>query len=232
MGSFDGAKLYELIGIYIQSLLIDSIKLITKENIGLYWDDGLILLWNINSQQTDRLRKRIIKKLQSIGLKIEIVTNLQDVDFLGVTFNLINNTYVPFKKPNDNLTYINTSSNHPSNIIKQLTKTVSQRLSRNSSSIEIFNSSKLEYKNALKKSGYTEPSIYIPPRPPSRNLMEGKEKSCGLTHRLMLMFQQTLPKHSYVLSTNILPVHTNLTKFLIETRLKSVTVAPKTWQKW
>ena len=44
MGSFDGAKLYELIGIYIQSLLIDSIKLITKENIGLYRDDGLILL--------------------------------------------------------------------------------------------------------------------------------------------------------------------------------------------
>ena len=61
--------------------------------------------------------------------------------------------------------------------------------------------------------------------------MEGKEKSCGLTHRLMPMFQQTLPKHSYVLSTNILPVHTNLTKFLIETWFKSVTVAPKTLQK-
>ena len=208
MGSFDGAKFCELIGISIQSLLTDSIELITKENIGLYRDDGLILLRNINSQQTDRLRKRIIKKFQSIGFKIEIVTNLQEVDFLDVTFNLINNTYRPYKKPNDNLTYINTSSNHPPNIIKQLTKTISERLSRNSSSIEIFNSSKLEYKNALKKSGYMEPSIYIPPRPPSRNLMEGKEKSCGLTHRLMLIFQQTLPKHSYVLSTNILPVHT------------------------
>ena len=60
MGSFDGAELCELIGIYIQSLLVNSIELIEKENTGLYRDDGLILLRNINSQQTDRLRKRII----------------------------------------------------------------------------------------------------------------------------------------------------------------------------
>ena len=46
----------------------------------------------------------------------------------------------------------------------------------------------------------------------------------------MLMFQQTLEKHSYVLSTDIFPVHKNLIKFLIETWLKSVTVALKTWQ--
>ena len=108
MGSFDGAELCGLIEIYIQSLLTDSIELITKENIGLYQDNGLILLHNVNSQQTDRLRKRIIKKFQSIDFKIEIATNLQEVDFLDVTFNLINNTHRPYKKPNDNLTYINT----------------------------------------------------------------------------------------------------------------------------
>ena len=50
MGSFDGAELCELIGIYIQSLLTDSIELITKENIGLYQDNGLAKLCNINSQ--------------------------------------------------------------------------------------------------------------------------------------------------------------------------------------
>ena len=105
-----------------------------------------------------------------------MITNLQKVDFLDVTFNLINNTYCPYKKPNDNLTYITTSSNHPPNIIKQLTKTISEQLSRNSSSIEIFNSSKLEYEDALKKSGYTEPLIYIPPRPPGRNLNGRKRK--------------------------------------------------------
>ena len=205
MGSFDGAELYELIGIYFQPLLTDSIELIRKENIGLYQDDGLKLPRNINSQQTDRIRKRIIKKFQSIGFKTEIVTNLQEADFLDVTFNLINNTY----RPNGNLTYINTSSNHPANIIKLLTKIISERLSRSSSNIEIFNSSKLEYIDALKKSGYTEPLIYIPPKPPGRNLNGRKRKIICLTHQLMLMFQETLQKHSHVLSTNIFPVHTN-----------------------
>ena len=99
----------------MEPLLTDSIELITKENIGLYRDNGLILLRNINSQQTNRLQKRIIKKLQSIGFKIEMVTNLQKVDFLDVTLNLISNTYCPYKKPNENLTYINTSSNQPPN---------------------------------------------------------------------------------------------------------------------
>ena len=55
IGSFDGAELWELIGIYIQSLFTDSIELITKENIGLYRDNKLILLHNINSQQSDIL---------------------------------------------------------------------------------------------------------------------------------------------------------------------------------
>ena len=44
------------------------------------------------------------------------------------------------------------------------------------SSIKIFNSSKLEYEDALKKSGYTEPLIYIPSRPPGRNLNGRKIK--------------------------------------------------------
>ena len=74
-----------------------------------------------------------------------------------------------------NITYINASSNHPPNIIKPLTKTINERLSKNSSSIEIFNISKLEYEDALKKIGHTGPLIYIPPWPPSRNL-KWKEK--------------------------------------------------------
>ena len=203
MGRCDGTELCELIGIYTQSLLTESVELIAKENIGLYQDDGLILLRNINSQQTDRLRKRIIKVFQSIGSKIEIVTNLQEVDFLDVTFNLINNTYRPYKKPNYNLTYINTPSNHPPNIIKQLTKTVSERLSRNSSSIEIFNTSKLDYEDALKKSGYTEPLIYIPPKPTGRNPNGRKRKiiwfnppfNANVSTNIVKIFLRLVDKH-------------------------------------
>ena len=50
-----------------------------------------------------------------IDFKIEITTNLTKVNFLDVN-------YRPYRKPNNNLTYINTSSNHPSQIIKHLTQ--------------------------------------------------------------------------------------------------------------
>ena len=76
------------------------------------------------------------------------------VNFLDVTFNLERNTYRPYKKPNDNLTYNNTSSNHPPQIIKHLTQTISERLSRNSSNAEIFEQSKPDYEEPLKKCGY------------------------------------------------------------------------------
>ena len=57
---------------------------------------------------------------------------LQQIYFLDVTFNFKGNTYRPYRKPNDNLTHINTSSNHePPHIIKHLTQTISERLSQN-----------------------------------------------------------------------------------------------------
>ena len=72
-----------------------------------------------------------------------------------MTLNLENNTNRPYKKPNDKLIYIDISSNHPPQIKKQLTKIISDRLSRNSSNADIFNNTKLEYEEALKKCGHT-----------------------------------------------------------------------------
>ena len=67
---------------------------------------------------------------------------------------MINGSYKPYKKPNDILLYINKNSNHPPQIIKELPRNVNDRLRRNSSNSDIFNSSKEEYKTALKNSGY------------------------------------------------------------------------------
>ena len=84
-----------------------------------------------------------------IDFKIEIVTNLAEIGFLDVTFNLENNTYHPYKKSNENLIYIDVSSNHPTQIKNQITKVISDRLSRNCSNADIFNNTKLEYEEAL-----------------------------------------------------------------------------------
>ena len=105
----------------------------------------------INDQQIDQLRKKI-KIFKKIGFKIDIEANLKIANFLDLTFNLINGSYKPYKKPNDTLLYINKSSNHPPQIIKKLQKTINDRLCRNSSKAEIFHGSKIEYKAALKNS--------------------------------------------------------------------------------
>ena len=82
---------------------------------------------------------------------------------MDVTIKSQQNTYRPYKKPNDNLTYINTSSNHPTQIVKHFTETISERLSRNSSSAKIFEQSKPHYEEALKKCDCKAKLQYIQP---------------------------------------------------------------------
>ena len=85
----------------------------------------------LESSQIDQLRKKIIKIFKETGFKIDIETDLKIVNFLDMTFNLINGSYKPYKKPNDSLLYINENSNHPP-------QSNNDRLCRNSSNPEIF----------------------------------------------------------------------------------------------
>ena len=157
MGSLDGAEICELVGLYILSILQERVN---KSDNGLYRDDGLIILRKANGRTIDLCRKDIISIFKNIGFNIDIQTNLKIVDFLDVTFNLENGSYRPFKKPNDKLLYVHTSSNHPPQIIKQIPNSVCERLSKNSSSQEIFDTTKTEYEEALLKSGYSPKLSY------------------------------------------------------------------------
>ena len=135
----------------------------------MYRDDGLIILRKCDQPTADRIRKDIIKVCKQIGFKIDIKTNLKEVDFLDVTLSLQKKTYRPYKKANDKLFYINTSSNHPRIIIKQIPASVSRRLSDNSANEEIFNNAKTEYEDALRTSGHTANLEFNPNRPKKRN---------------------------------------------------------------
>ena len=75
----------------------------------------------------DRVRKNAIKIFKETGLKIEIQTHLKIVRFLDVIFS----TYRPYEKSNDSSLYINTSSSHPPQLIKQLATLINERLSKN-----------------------------------------------------------------------------------------------------
>ena len=155
MGSFDGAEICEPLGILILSLLW---KKIDKKSTGLHRDDRLVLLRSTSKQKTERIRKDIIETFKNAGFKIKMKTNLHIFDILDVTFNLLDATYKPYKKPNDQVLYVNTLSNHPPEIIKQL------------SNKQVFDMWKREYEKVLRKSGYKNVSLLYTDKTKTRSL--------------------------------------------------------------
>ena len=151
MGSFDGAEVCELVGLY----LLDKLsKLLGKDNVGLYRDDGLAAVKSTSGPVLDKMRKNIITLFKNEGLGITIDTNLIETDFLDVTFNLTTCKFFPYRKPNNIPLYINVKSNHPPSIIKDLPKMVNKRLSDLSCNKEEFDKAKPLYEKSLHESGY------------------------------------------------------------------------------
>ena len=89
--------------------------------------------------------------------------NLKTVDFLNVRFDLVNNTYQPYRKPNNEPVYIHQQSNHLSNILKELPKSISKRISVISCDEQVFNNAKETYEKALESSSFTEKLTCIQP---------------------------------------------------------------------
>ena len=67
MGSYDGAEICELVGLFILNHLGNSFG---KENIGLYRDDGLAIIKNKSGRLADKTRKELHKAFEQFGLKI------------------------------------------------------------------------------------------------------------------------------------------------------------------
>ena len=68
MGSYNGAEICELVGIYILTHLATIIK---KNDCRLYRDDVLVILQNVNGQLIDRTRKKIITIFKDVGFSID-----------------------------------------------------------------------------------------------------------------------------------------------------------------
>ena len=60
------------------------------------------------------------KEFKDYGLKITIKANLHIVSFLGITLDLRNNTYEPYRKPGNYPVNINKKFNHPKTILREL----------------------------------------------------------------------------------------------------------------
>jgi hypothetical protein len=135
MGSYDVAEVCELVGLFIHNSLP---KKYGKERVGLYRDDGLILLSGTSARLADKARKDLHEVFGEFQLKITAEITHQCVNFLDVTFSLRDESYQPYRKPNYDPVFIDSRSNHPPAITKQLPTSVNMRISQLSSNQEAF----------------------------------------------------------------------------------------------
>ena len=79
MGSFDGAEVCELIGLFLLNNLSEKYG---KNDVELYRDEGLVLLRNASGPQSERTRKDITRDFKKQGLNISISKNQKICNFL------------------------------------------------------------------------------------------------------------------------------------------------------
>ena len=98
MGSYDGAEVCVLVGLYMLYLFSQRFGI---DFIGLYRDDGSTAQI-LSKKQADRARKDIIAIYKSYGFTITVeINHLPRMDMLDVTFDLPSGKYWPYKKPNN-----------------------------------------------------------------------------------------------------------------------------------
>ena len=157
MGAPDGAEVCEFVGLF----LLHQVKENCPDlNFGLYRDDGLAVHKKLPGRRLDKVRQKLHEVFKEHGLKITVDTNLTVTNFLDVTLNITDGSYIPYRKPNSSPLYVHAKSNHPPCVIKQLPKSINKRLNKISSSEEAFDGAKLDYQNALHNSGYNYTLTY------------------------------------------------------------------------
>ena len=164
MGAYDGAEVCEFVGL----LILNKMKTNFPEiNFGLYRDDGLGTLIKTDNPTLEQTRKKIIKMFKDMELSITLETGLKKVNFLDVTMTT-DGKFWPYAKPNNELKYVHTHSSHPHHVIKQIPKSVNKRLNNISCDKEHFDKAKVEYEEALSKSGHNHKLEYIEQTTPKK----------------------------------------------------------------
>ena len=140
-----GAEAAEICTTFLLSCIKDALPTV---NAGCYRDDGL-LVTKARPQQVEQQKKKLCDMFSRHGLSIEASVKSKVTDFLDVVFDLSKNQFSPYKKPGDNLVYVDGKSDHPKKILKNVPVSVEKRLSGISSSREVFMEAALPYQTAL-----------------------------------------------------------------------------------
>ena len=119
-------------------------------------------------------------------------------NYLGVTLNLNDGSYCPYRKLNDETNYIHVNSDLPSSILKQLLMPIEERSSSSSSFKKFFKETVPHYEQYLSNCGYKEKLNYRDPI--SLNLIKkanDKEKFYGSTQPIVRQSNQKLVSSFY-----------------------------------
>ena len=230
MGSYDGAEICELVGLFLLSKLSNVIHM---NNIGLYRDDGLAIIRKSFGPEMERTRKKVIAIFKTHGLKVTVDTNSFQKDFLDATFDLNSGKFWPYRKPNDSPLYINTRSNHPPSITKQLPHMISNRIAQLSCDRGSFDNAIPPYAEALRKAGHSPCTAYPmhSTTAPNCKKQQEKETSSGSIPHIPVAqkSKQILAKSSSISSTSTSPQTTASTRFATNLASNSATAACRTW---
>ena len=153
MGSYQGAEVCDLIGLY---LLHKLSPILDNGAYGLYRDDGLCVVKGRSGTEWERLKKTIRNAFAVEGFKITLEGNLHKTDFLDVVLDMRKNEYLPFRKENSKTLYINNGSNHPRYVRNAISEMTRKRISGLSKTQELFDQARSAYDNALSASGHAK----------------------------------------------------------------------------
>ena len=156
MGSWDGAETCDICVLYLLSK-VQHLPI----NIGAYRDDWLAVS-SQTARQVELTKQEIAKIFKANGLSLEIEANHTIINFLDVSFNLSTGLFSPYMKPNNEIFYIHSKSNHPKSILNNLPKNIENRLSKISANENIFNEAKRPYQAALEASEFTHKLTFDP----------------------------------------------------------------------
>jgi hypothetical protein len=150
MGSYGGAKICKFIGLFI----LNSPQNLFGKDIGLYRDDGLVVLNTKSGRLGDKARQTLTHALNDFGLNVTTLINQQTTNFFDVTVYLGNNSYKPYRKPNNKPLYINCSSSYPPPIIREIPNIVNKRINTLSCDKQTFDRAAPTYNDALSKRNF------------------------------------------------------------------------------
>ena len=193
MGSFDGAEVCELIGLYLLHQLLD-----TGLDLGLYRDDGLGVT-KLKGRPLEMMRKKISTIFRENGLKVVVTANLEATDFLDIFLDLRTETHRVFTKEGDIPNYVHSQSNHPPTVLKNIGPAVNKRLSMLSSDEGLFNQAAPLYQDALRRSKYEHELKFI--REPVVEEQEGEQSNKKVGRKRQIIYWN--PPYSKNVKTNI-----------------------------